>query len=189
VLESQEEERQITGALERLDHIETHMTKMNVGSAFRHLSDTTKSYLKWRLKIYYECTYQDLQAEVKKSTIGAALQVKISTLLRRMADMEYGSYKLSVHELHSLAEEVRAIIVGASSKKAPSERAKQSQVRPDDMIHKAVQALHNHQLQSAANLYREIMKMYDRMSNDEKKRCFLQVRKLYEDIVRARGKA
>jgi hypothetical protein len=194
-------ERIVADALARLDKVEKMLDTAQPSKAFNELSSTLKEYIKSIFQLDYQCTYSDLRLEVTKRSLPESVRSSIMSALRRMADMEYGGYKMERAELRSLAHELRRIVTATPSPykpKAVSTKPKfvsQKKASPelvvdiDELMQKALELLHHNDIDGAKKTYQEITKAYNKMSEEQKKKYYIRIRKLYDEITYAGGKS
>jgi hypothetical protein len=185
---AEEEKLMHEQVLQRLDQIESSLKKASVAQSCRNLSAVTRQFFKLLLKLDYEFTYEELKKEILSRNIEASLKGIVMSFFSRVTEMEYGNYSISKAELQSLVDELREIvklttkITEAQTVINPNRKEIRESNETFGLISEALEALRKDDLDSAKAKYKNIMLLYKRLPDDEKKKIYVAVKRLLDEI-------
>ncbi|MFH1511642.1 MAG: hypothetical protein ABIF10_08185 [Candidatus Woesearchaeota archaeon] len=181
-----EQEELILGEqiLSRLDKFGSAMPKVGVSQSSKELASISRQFFKFLLKVDYEFTYEELNREITSLKLDQNLQGIISSFFRRVGEIEYASYEVSKHELQSLADELREIIVLSTnvSVKSPVTKGVENSSNIYSMISDGLSALQRKDIDAATSQYKLIIQKYKQMPDSEKKNIYIAVMRLLDEI-------
>lgn len=188
-ISTEEQAMVLEKTMSNLDSTESEIDKTPLKQSIKRLSQITREFFKVLFSLNYEFTYEELRNEMAARKIDPELQTSILSFFKRISEIEYGGYELSQFELRSLLNELRRIVTSAAGLYQKQLKQKQyydiasmkgSEVF--DMIMGAVKAINSNDLDTSKQLYRSIIGAYKKLPDNEKKKVYTPIKRLYDEI-------
>ncbi|MFH0978267.1 MAG: hypothetical protein V1837_03100 [Candidatus Woesearchaeota archaeon] len=168
--------------LAQLDSIDVRHPKEGI----KELGSATKQFFKAMLRLDYEFTYEEIAVELRKRRVDPKLQGIAESLLRRIKEIEYSNYVVSSEELANLIEELRRIIKQSTDMRIiqnkTSWKIEGKSRQMFELIYNVFEAMHKNDQQAAVRGYKQVMKLYKVLSEQDQRQYFAAVRRLYDEL-------
>ncbi|MGV8171436.1 MAG: hypothetical protein ACP5OA_01955 [Candidatus Woesearchaeota archaeon] len=196
--EVSEVDRKLLLKKDYLDKINYHLTTNPISQA--ELYPLVRHFFREFLKLDYEFTYEELSSELNKAFIRSKVKEHIDDFLIRLSESEFlEEGELGSKEINLFLSELADIIMNMISEEQAAARGGDSllykvlkigrkDVKTSDVatVSALIDELNFHitsgNLDSAKRLYVDILKIYDSMRKDDKKKVHEAMNEVYERL-------